>query len=83
MLGGDAVEPGDRVVEYTAVGWDRWLLPMADASQWRSVADEDRPNLLWLPAVALVATTLALGTLARTLRQRKAGGRNPAVEIPS
>jgi hypothetical protein len=73
VLGGDAVGPGDRITEYTAVGWDRWLMPMAEGSQWRSVADEDRPNLLWLPAAALVATVLALGALSKALRRWKTG----------
>jgi hypothetical protein len=82
VLGGDAVGPGDRIAEYTAVGWDRWPMPMAESSQWRSVADENRPNLLWLPAAALVATTLALGALTKALRRWRTG-RIPAAEAPA
>ncbi|MCC3762944.1 hypothetical protein K3N28_07645 [Glycomyces sp. TRM65418] len=78
VIGGATVGSGDRVAKYTAVGWDRWLMPFADRSQWRSVSDEERPNLLWLPAAAMGGAALGFGALAKALRRQ--ADRTAAVE---
>lgn len=70
VVGGDPVAAGDRVARYWADGWERWLQLFAPGGQWRSIADEERPNLVWLPTAALLATGLAVNAAADALRRR-------------
>ncbi|SDL63005.1 hypothetical protein SAMN05216298_4606 [Glycomyces sambucus] len=66
VLGGEPVEAGDRVVRYRLAWWES--LPMIPDPQWRSVADESRPDLRWtsvLPVVGLLGYGLSRRVVGR------------------
>ncbi|GAA1686514.1 hypothetical protein GCM10009830_37490 [Glycomyces endophyticus] len=71
VSGGTAVEAGDRVAEYRLTGWQALLRLSLPESQWRSTADESKPDLRWMSALPVLLAA-GYGAARRAVARRTA-----------